>query len=64
MGNLIEGQESTIIPGLLLGGLIFILGIIYWFLRQRRQIIADYDLEDGISELFDSPISVGIRALS
>ena len=54
MGSLGQGQESTIIPGLTcLGELIFIVGIIYWFLGQRRRIITDYGLENGISELFD-----------
>lgn len=52
ISNLIEGQESTILPGLLLGGLIMVIGIIYWFMRQRRDIIADYELEHGVSELF------------
>jgi uncharacterized protein (TIGR03663 family) len=52
MGNPADGQESTILPGLLLGGLILIAGILYWFLRQRSLIIDDYDLEHGISELF------------
>ena len=52
MSNFIEGQESTTLPGLLLGGLIFIIGIIYWILRQRRHIIDEYDLERGVSELF------------
>lgn len=53
MANLAEGQESTIIPGLLMAGFIFIAAIIYWFVRQRRLIINKYELEKGISELFN-----------
>ncbi|MDX1413534.1 MAG: TIGR03663 family protein [Candidatus Promineifilaceae bacterium] len=52
MSNLVDGQESTILPGLLLGGLIVIIGLIFWFIYQRRSIIAEYELEHGVSELF------------
>jgi len=46
--------EATIIPGLFLGGIIFIAAILIWFLYYRTRLIRQYELEDGISELFDS----------
>jgi hypothetical protein len=45
--------ESTIIPGLFLGALILIGAIFIWFLYYRTHLIRDYQLENGISELFD-----------
>ena len=48
-----EIGESSTIPGLLVGGIIVLAGIIYWILRYRSRIITDYELNSGPWELFD-----------
>ncbi len=52
-GNNAGLQEATNIPGLIAGAVVFALALAYWFLRYRRQLIEEYDLEHGVRDLFD-----------
>ena len=47
-------SEATSLPGLIVAGLVFIIGMLYWFMVRRRQIREEYELEKGVWSLFDS----------
>ncbi len=52
LGYLADGQEASIMPGVLVGSLILIAGVLYWIFRYRGQLVTHYGLERSISELF------------
>ncbi|UCC50489.1 MAG: TIGR03663 family protein [Anaerolineaceae bacterium] len=54
LGFLGDRQQPSIIPQIIASTLVLVAGILYWFFSYRKQLIAHYDLERGISELFNA----------
>ena len=55
-GNNAGLQEATNVPGLIAGALVLFVAILFWFLRYRRRLVEEYDLENGIRDLFDPKV--------
>lgn len=46
-----SGQESTLVPGLLFGLLIFGVGALFWSFVRRRQLMAEYGVRRSLMEV-------------
>ncbi len=53
VGDPFSAQEATVLPGLIITLLVLAVGLVYWFVRRRLQLIQEYDLTRGVSELFN-----------
>ena len=56
---LADGQEVSVVPGIILGGVYFVLRGLYWFIVLRQQLVKEYEVQRRLWHLVDLRAWVG-----